>query len=195
MRWICRWSVSTHHRAGPSRCRRDAHEPGRARRFGEGCRRRGGGQVKGGRSRGTKRAGRWCRSRAGRAATPAAAQGPAEGRSAGALTGRADVKGPSRRRPQVPAVGVRLDRGTGGRQPTPGAGEDPGPWPSGAASHQAGRGRRGQGVLVPRQPRPPDRSCGSERRLHPRMSDFGGPLPPGNWGLCTTGAVSARGLR
>jgi transposase len=33
---------------GPSRCRRDAHEPGRARRFGEGCRRRGGGQVKGG---------------------------------------------------------------------------------------------------------------------------------------------------
>lgn len=113
-------------------------------------------RSKGG-SRGTKGAGWWCRSRAGRAARrPAPAQGPAEGRSVGALTGRADVKGPSRCRLQVPAVGVRLDRGTGGRRPTvhPGAGEDPGPRPSGAASHQAGRGRRGQDVFVPRQPRP-----------------------------------------
>lgn len=29
----------------------------------------------------------------------------------------------------------------------------------------------------------------------PGRRDFGGPLPPGEWGLCATGAASARGLR
>lgn len=58
------------------------------------------------------------RSRAGRATTQlASAKAAAEGRPAGTLQGRTDQQGPHRRRPQVPAAGVRPDCGPGRGQP------------------------------------------------------------------------------
>ncbi|MFJ6572041.1 hypothetical protein ACIQNU_32025 [Streptomyces sp. NPDC091292] len=97
--------------AGPSRCRRDAPESGRARRFGEGCRRGGGGRVEGGSPEGE--AGRAVvLIRRGRAAMcPAPA--PAPGSRKAALLGRSPGGQTSGVRL---AAGVRLERGTGGRQ-------------------------------------------------------------------------------
>ena len=239
------------------------------------------------------------RSRAGRATThPAPLQTPAEGRTPGTLPGWTDQQGPPRRRSQVPSAGVRPDRWAGRRRPAvhPRTGQGARPRARRPSPHPPGRGRRGQGVLVPRQPRPPAQArhqgrhpgetgpgrqpeeegpqratpCrprrralqGEEHRRAPDQQaqgvaghrdplrqdpgklprraspaclgdlgqrptrtraesraghlgrslsgsqlwavggscvpgwrDFGGPLPPGEWGLCATSAVSARGLR
>lgn len=72
-----------------------------------------------------------------------------------ALLGRsrgADQQGQPRRRPEVPPAGVRPDREPGRGQPAdhPRAGDDTGPRTRRPAPHSAGRGRRGQGLLVPR---------------------------------------------
>lgn len=129
--------------------------------------------TKGSRSRRTWRCGR---SRPpGRAPTPVpTTPGTAESSRPGPLTRRADQQGPRGSRPPLPPTGLHPHPGTGRRQPPvrPGPGQGPGPRPGRPPPHPPRRGGWRQGVLLPRQPRPPARTRHQGR--HPGEEGPGG---------------------
>ncbi len=100
-----------------------------------------------GRTGGTERTGR-------APAHPAQTQAPPEGSPARQVPGRTHQQDSPRRGPQMPSARAGPDRRTGRGQPTvhPRSHEGQSP-PAGRPSpHDARRSRRGQGLLVPRQP-------------------------------------------